>query len=630
MRTPTGAIAKPSGRRGTAPRLPFHLRWLVFCCLMGFVVRLSACRSPEGPVGPTGPPEAAGKTAPSPAPSPAVAVVETTPSGIEVDRQKAEVRFPCRFVNPTRVLEVFACHATGPTHETVLEFHATGPEIYRALRAIGLRGARYWNGTSPVDSLKNQGDRVLILVRWEFQGVTRELPAEGMLLDGRTGFPTWVRGFSVSTRAVMSEETEEPAGIAPQSAPAEEAKGAPPRGEGAAAAPAPMTEPQIPEGVEISLGATNRQSPSFSLLSHPTNLPLLRRWMLPPELNEDVVKDHEKLVEERVPATLIIRRIRSEVDLVKYAQSMARERGLSDRLPVYERALTLAVEIDKLKREYEDLLSGIRELIGEEADVAKLPEVERASRAKRGLEFIRRGRWLCARIEELYFTWYAAEEEFKATWVEKRTDLPEDVREETLVLVRDGMVFEPLLAAKRTEFAAVDLPGSGQPAGERNLRRAIIDKEIEILEIQRQGRLSRDNLRYTESRLAAVDPSDNYVRRLFEEDEMRFEIAIRADAAKEKLAGTELTELKALFSGGWESIKAQVLSEREKAQVRIRLTELEYEVLSALEEIRWRENDLQSGVPDREEKAKADLDESLRKKKELEAKIEEMKRQLGS
>ena len=56
---------------------------------------------------------------------------------LEIDRDRGEVRFPCRFVNPTRVLEVFACHRTGPTHETVIEFDVTGPAIYRAVVEIG-------------------------------------------------------------------------------------------------------------------------------------------------------------------------------------------------------------------------------------------------------------------------------------------------------------------------------------------------------------------------------------------------------------------------------------------------------------------------------------------------------------
>src|SRR2546426_725289 len=64
---------------------------------------------------------------------------------VEVDRERGEVRFPCRFVNSTRKLEVFACHESGPTHETVVAFDAEGDDLYRALLAAGFRGPEFCN-----------------------------------------------------------------------------------------------------------------------------------------------------------------------------------------------------------------------------------------------------------------------------------------------------------------------------------------------------------------------------------------------------------------------------------------------------------------------------------------------------
>ena len=106
----------------------------------------------------------------SPEDAAARAAVEKANAAVVVDRAKGEVRMPCRFVNPTRQIEVFACHNMGPTHETVVEFDATGERLLDALQDIGCRSTSYWNGTSPGDFLRNQGDRVLVLVRWSHKG----------------------------------------------------------------------------------------------------------------------------------------------------------------------------------------------------------------------------------------------------------------------------------------------------------------------------------------------------------------------------------------------------------------------------------------------------------------------------
>src|SRR5690606_23301655 len=119
-------------------------------------------------------------------------------AGVEIDRERLEVRVPSSFVNPSRQIEVFACHRTGPTHETVLKFDVDGNTLYRALLAIGCRPTDIWNATSPSDFLRNQGDRILLLVRWEENGKVREAPAEFLLEEGDTGWLAFLRGFSFS------------------------------------------------------------------------------------------------------------------------------------------------------------------------------------------------------------------------------------------------------------------------------------------------------------------------------------------------------------------------------------------------------------------------------------------------
>ena len=112
---------------------------------------------------------------------------------LKVDLDRGEIRVPCRFVNPTRVLEVFACHRRGPGHETVLLFDATGPQLVEALTEIGCRGSNFWNVTGPEDFEKTQGDRVLVSVSWIWKGERVEIPAEGILTDGDFGFPAFHR-----------------------------------------------------------------------------------------------------------------------------------------------------------------------------------------------------------------------------------------------------------------------------------------------------------------------------------------------------------------------------------------------------------------------------------------------------
>lgn len=535
---------------------------------------------------------------------------ETTPEGIRIDRARGEIRFACAFVNPTRVLEVFACHEQGPTHETVVAFQVGGAAIYRALRAIGLRSARHWNGTSPEDFLANQGDRVLVLVRWERGGVARELPAEALLLDGAAGYPHFVRGFSVSAGARPLSEAEEGG---------EEAREAPRL--------SPDGEPSIPEVAEITLGASNRQSPTYSLLVHPTNFPRIVPWTSPPQLDAKTLGDHRALVEESVPAELVIRKVSSEVQLLEAARAADRARGLEERVPAYDSWIPIAAEIDRLKAEYEALLADARSLLAS-GDPRTLPEEEKRARAERGLGLLRRGRWLCAQIEERYLRLYALQEEVKAAWAERREDLPREAREEALVLTRSGVAFEPKLASYRVEIAALELSNSGYPPGERKLRIDIARKEVELLELERQQLLAEANLRHVRARIAGLGPADRYVAELFEEDARHFETTIRGLAAKRRAARTEIAEFRGILGGSWEEDRAAVLAERSRAAKELELAELEGELNSTLAEIRWARSDLASGMPDRESAARERLERALEKEKELEERIAKLRKEI--
>ena len=516
---------------------------------------------------------------------------------IEVDRARGEVRFPCLFVNPERLIEVFACYKSGPTHETVVKFDVSGPAIYRALLEAGCRNASYWNGTSPDDFSKNQGDRLLVLVRWKYLGEETELPAEAMLLEGETGFSSFVRGFSFSARGAQRSADGEPTS-------------------------------GIPVSVEVTLGATQRERPSYSLLSHPTNSARVEPWMLPPQIDTRALDHHRELVEEGVPATLILRRVRSETDLIAYARSAAQKAGLTDRLLLYDRLLPIAREIDALKGEYEGLLVSIRKLLSQN-DVEK----ERTVEEKKALEaegkgLLRRGHWLCTRIEERYLTWFSLEEEFKASWIEKRSELPAEVRQEALYLTRDGFLFEPKIAAKEVEIAALDLSGEGESAADRKILREALQKEIEALMLERTRRRAEAQLRVVESRLHETEASDPYTSRLFQEDKLQLGAMLRSLRIKARIVAGEITERRRASWGSGIQRKERILRERSLDREELDIIKLEEELLKGLEDIRWLENDLESNIPERSQNAKRALQEAQKKKAELEKKIDEAKRAL--
>ncbi len=505
------------------------------------------------------------------------AKIWAAPARIVVDADRGEVRLPSRFVNPSRILEVFACDKSGPTHETVLEFDASRADLVRSLLEIGCRSASYWNGTSPTDFEKNQGDRILVLLRWEHGGKIHERTAEGILTDGETGFPMFVRAFSFGARGSSRVEPMNDGG--------EEAGGD--RGG---------------EGVEISLGAAMRQSPPQAILTHPTCSKILQPWMLSPFLDTRVVENHRELIDKMVPVTLILRRIKSEAELVEIARESARGRGLTEADALHDATLLIAREIDSLKSQYEALLGELRSAL--EATVpARGEKTANLAAGERVEELLRRGRWLCAKIEERYLSLYGLEEAHKTAWVEKQKEMPGDVREQALVLARDGFRFEPLLARKRVELEDLDLPHPGETPGELNLRRNCLNAEVEALELERRHLLTLANVRYVETRLEE-SKNDPYVRRLFEEDWLRQKAIASQYAARWKVAQTEIRELRGLLDGTWEAMRPEVVRVRERAREELECGKIDEQLAVLLEEFRYAEADAES--PDHRRKADAD------------------------
>ena len=524
---------------------------------------------------------------------------------VVVDKGKGEVRVPCRFVNPTRQIEVFACHNMGPTHETVVEFDATGGRILEALQDIGCRSTSYWNGTSPGDFLRNQGDRVLVLVRWSHKGKEIELPAEAMLTDGETGFASFVRGFSFSAGPVTGRDGK-PGQV-------------------------------VSRVAEITLGATQREQAVFSLLSHPTTLNgqvgapgyrpcrSLQPWSFSPLVNTEMVSDLQDLIESRTPAVLIFRRFSSESDLLRYSRSIVSRRGLDDRLKLYERLEPIAAGIDSLKKSYEEILAEIAELIA--LDLSQLPEECREDFAARGGMLQALGQWYCTRIQHQYFRIYMEQEEFRLEWLGKQKPNPADKAAYARVLklathrIETGLRTEVSIADEETQLSRTRILGEGISLG------------IQKRELLRVMDFTSFRLEEIELRKARLDPSrDAYLLKLMGEEKRRFETSRSILTARLDLGRCFGGELSSRSEENWEADSRCIRLEKILAMETLHLEYLKTRLLSIDENIRWEEGDSddgEEGVTEREKAAKEKLAQLLKERKSLEATVSEAQARLG-
>ena len=517
---------------------------------------------------------------------------EKANAAVVIDKENAEVRIPCRFVNPTRQIEVFACHNLGPTHETVVEFDATGGRILQALQDIGCRSTAYWNGTMPGDFLRNQGDRLLVLVRWSYKGKKFELPAEAMLTDGDTEFPSFIRGFSFSAGPV---------------------EGA--RGTG------------VSRVAEITLGATQRERAVFSLLSHPTTLNgqrgaegrapcrALQPWSFAPLVNTDQVADLPELVESRVAAEIIFRRVKSESELLRYTDSIASGRGLAARAELYKDLEPIALAIDSLKKSYEEILVGIAGLIS--LDITQLPEESRQDLSARGGMLQALGGWYCSRIQHEYFRLYLAQEKYRLAWLRGQKPAED----------KDGAYARILkLAELRVESGLryeVDIAEQEARLAESRLAGAAIVQESSLLELDRSQRLVGYQLNDMERRKAGLDPSeDAYLLKLLGEETRRVTTVFTVLAARVELGKGFLEEIRSRKDGTWAEASVCVQLRRDLAFETLYHSTLATRLISIDENIRWEEGDSddgEDGVTEKEKAAAVKLAGLRKDRKSLEA-----------
>ena len=529
---------------------------------------------------------------------------EKANGAVVIDSEKAEVRVPCRFVNPTRQIEVFACHNMGPTHETVVEFDATGGRILAALQEIGCRSTSYWNGTSPGDFLRNQGDRVLVLVRWSHKGKKFELPAEAMLTDGETAFASFVRGFSFSAGPVTGPDGKSARGVS--------------------------------RVAEITLGATQREQAVFSLLSHPTTLNgqsgapgyrpcrALQPWSFPPLINTKMVQDLPELIESRAPAELIFRRVSSEVELLRYSRSILAARELEDRLKLYENVEPIAAGIDALKKSYEEILAEIADLIA--LDLSQLPEECREDFAARGGMLQALGQWYCSRIQQEYFLLYSKQEEFRLQWLRSQEPNEADKEAYAMVLKMAAQKFDPGFQTELVVAGAEARLSANRISGEE------ISLGIHLAELLRVQGFTAFQLGEIAKREASLDPAkDAYLLKLMSEEKRRFETSREILAARRVLGECFSAELSSRRDGSWEADSSCIRLKKNLAMETLHLELLKTRLLSLDENIRWEEGDSddgEEGVTEKEKAAKVKLAQLQKQRKSFEATVSDTRTRL--
>ncbi len=494
---------------------------------------------------------------------------------IELDRERGEIRFPSWFVQPTRVLEVFACHESGPVWETVLAFDSGGEEIYRALKALGMRGPEFWNVTSPNDLRLVGGDRAVVWLRYAVNGNVHEAPAEEILVEEGTGMRLFVRGFSF------------------------------------AAEPVEMGDPptrRIPKAVEITIGGPRRQGAVFSMLYHANDLPEMVNWMPAPEIDPQQIPELESLVKAKIPCTLIIRRVKSEVELVELA---SKRESLSQRRAVREMQKPLAAKIDTQKKEFEKCIQEVRSLLDENERRADLNPQEREKFALRTRNLIAKGTRLAAEIRTLYFQLWDCEEKYKYGELKNSGHLKPEQRAWVEMAYRNGFRFELASAERRQEIAAL---AEGPPDSRE--RRALLQKahqkEIEALQLERERRWAGFKLN-SDIRLRLNDPKeDPFIRRLFRESELQALADMRRFRAQVESLWVDALELRRQAAGSLNEFQEEAERRRAAADARSQLAEVELHRVKLMEELRWKENPGQHSDSNPEEE-KSRLQKQLQK-----------------
>jgi hypothetical protein len=590
------------------------------------LLALSCSCAPEAPPGPPAAPPAPGSNggdaAPPPAPSPALergastageeAPASDEPSGsdpdraaferggqpsppadLAVDRERQELSIPCLFVNPRQRLEVFACHRSGPLHETVVAFSAEGEALYKACGEIGLRSPdRFWDAVGENSVRRTLGDRVLVFLRWERGGQRFFVPAEALLRESDTGFRPWVRGFSftLGPRRLRDGSAE-----------------------------------KVPPAVEFTIGDPHRQGSVTSIFFHPNDLEAVTPWMAFLETDPEALPELAELVDAAAPCTLVVRRVRGEEDLLAQAKAFEKDPKRSELL---DRLLPKARRIDEIKARHEARLSEIRALLDRGLEAETLSAEARAGVAAKLEPLVREGELEALRLHLTYLEYFDLQEAFRAESIASNAGLDPRLRALATLRYRQGFAYEPKLAA--IDVAVAELRSKAPALGERDAWLVeAFDADKQRLDRERIVHWAEFELQEVRLRLDEFKAAkDEFRVELFAEDEKRIGADLRR-LRGEIAALQSVSEEKRLRAGGdWEAKQGPVLDRRAWAEKQIELADLDLKLIEALQELRWLRNDdapHAAGADDPQARRQT-LEKTAR---ELEARIGDLKKALG-
>ncbi|HNR98146.1 MAG TPA: hypothetical protein PKX48_00860 [Planctomycetota bacterium] len=499
------------------------------------------------------------------------AALSPAASEIKVDAAAREVSLPFTFVDPAQAIEVFACSPGGPTHETVIIFTASGGEIAAALASIGCRPETAWALASPQDFTLTQGDRVLVLLKWDRDGEQFEAAAEDLIWRTGEDLPEFVHGFSYAGRTIKA--------------------GDPPR-------------ERIPDTVEITVGGAGRQSAVTSLLVHPSAMSFLADHVSALELNPRFADEVGRLAARKRGGTMILRLV-TETELLAYRRARTPPIfGLEDILRAHE---PLARAIDADKAAYAALGKDLEALLDTPDETARATVQTKLAEAS----------LLAWRIHAAYIAMYAGEWDFQRAILEARL-------ESFRGFAARGHAFLRAFAPERTKLAELRLALLRRSAPDAALELAIRRQEEELRTIQARRDIPgiEAEIAFLESRVKEEEGhAGGFLLAMLKNELEKCRISLRTAQVKVERHTLAARDF-ALQIDGVEAGRAELAARRAALQAELDVLQARTKLAELEDEIRWAEDDRTSDNAERRRDAEQRLAAHRKAKDTLVAEIE--------
>jgi hypothetical protein len=478
-------------------------------------------------------------------------------SQITIDPAGKEIRFPFTFVEPVQAVEVFGCSPGGPTHETIVVFEPTGSEIAEALGKIGLRNEKFWQISDAADFSLNQGDRVLVTLRWESHGTERVVFAEDLLWRTGEDLPELLYGFSYAGRTV----------------------------------PAPDgSAEKVPDLVEITVGGTGRQSAIASILIHPSAFDFLAPYVSALAPNPRYAREIADLAAEKRGGIMSFRWV-TETELLQARLALPPPAlGLADVLHEQE---PLAREIDALKTE----LVSVRQEIGTLLDARDTGARDRVQ-AK-----LLQAQLLSWRINKAYLAMDELIWKFQREILESRlasfTASWEKGYEFLLEYTAERVKLAELRALAVSEKAPADLAP--------RIRRG--ETRLKELQVRRMIPHCREEIEFLTKRLAEARAEGSpYLEAMFSNDLEKWRVKGRTAELEAELHALAIREIDRALAGS-EVDRAKIEARRLAIQAELACLALEGQIADIDEQIRWQKEEVESEDAERRARGQEKLAE---------------------